>query len=97
VHKVAFRAIHLLQYGVLVLLLVSGSAILLGSGLGISPAAVLPDAIVRDLPPVAGHSLLAKIFMALLVMHLIGVFSYQRSSGNVLGRMGVPGASGASA
>lgn len=88
--KLAFKGIHILQYIVLVLMLASGVAILLSSGLGLSPANVLPEAISPDLPPVGGHALLSKVFIVLLLAHLGGMIEYQLFHGDVLGRMGLP-------
>ncbi len=88
--RVAFKWIHILQYIVLVLTLASGVAILLSSGLSLSPANVLPEAISADLPPVGGHALLSKVFIVLLLAHLGGMIEYQLFNGDVLSRMGIP-------
>ena len=89
IRKLAFKGIHILQYVMLVLMLGSGVAILVSSGLGLSPANILPEAISADLAPVGGHALLSKVFIVLLLAHLGGMIEYQLFHGNTLGRMGV--------
>jgi cytochrome b561 len=85
----AFVWNHRLLYIGLLILTISGISMLLTSGLGLSPAAVTPEAIV-DSRPQQSHALLSKLFIALLIMHLGGVLSYQFTKGNTLARMGVP-------
>ena len=91
--KLAFIWNHRLLYLVIVSLLVSGVGVLLLSEIGLSPAAVSPEAIL-DVPPRAGHSLFGKVFMALFVMHLGGVGFYQLKRGDTLSRMGITWFSG---
>lgn len=85
--RFVFKGIHVLQYVVLVLMLASGVAILVASGLGLAPATVVPAAISADLPPVGGHAALAKVFLVLLLAHLGGMIEYQLFHGDTLGRI----------
>jgi cytochrome b561 len=91
--KLAFVWNHRLLYLIIVALLISGVSTLLLSEIGLSPAAVSPEAIM-DVPPRAGHSLSGKLFMVLFVMHLGGVGFYQLKRGDTLGRMGITWFSG---
>jgi cytochrome b561 len=86
--KLAFVWNHRLLYLIIIALLSTGVGTLLLSGIGLSPAAVDPAAIM-DVSPRDGHSLFGKLFMALFVMHLGGVFFYQLKRGDTLSRMGV--------
>jgi cytochrome b561 len=86
--KLAFVWNHRLLYLIIIALLSTGVGILLLSGIGLSPAAVDPAAIM-DVPPRGGHSLFGKLFMALFIMHLGGVAFYQLKRGDTLSRMGV--------
>jgi cytochrome b561 len=87
VRRLAFSGIHIFQYLVLVLILISGMGILLVSGLGLSPASVLPEAINACLPPVRAHTALSIVFVLLLLAHVGGMIEYQVSHGDTLGRM----------
>ncbi len=84
-----FEAVHILLYGGVAVLAISGIAMLLGSDLGITPASVDPTEIDRDLAPRSAHSAVSKIFSALLVAHVGGAISYQITKGDTLGRMGL--------
>jgi cytochrome b561 len=88
-HKFGFKAIHFLLYFMLVILLFSGAGMLLLSGLGLSPAAILPQAITPDLPPVVVHRIAARIYILLLLAHLGGVLLHQFTTSRVMGRMGI--------
>ena len=74
------------------MLALSGAAMLIGSGLGLSPRGVLPEAISDALPRTA-HSLMSKVFLLMLFAHVGGVIRYQLTKGNTLARMGIPIAS----
>ena len=85
----AFLWNHNLLYLVLVLMVLSGIAILLTSGLGLSPSGVVPEAIA-EVPSRTAHGLLSWAFLLLLLAHIGGVVRYQLLKGNTLARMGVP-------
>ena len=87
--KTAFAANHLLLYLVIILMVVSGVAMLLLSGVGLSPAGVTPAGI-ENVPPRTVHDVVSKLFMLLFVMHLAGVIMYQVREGDTFGRMGIP-------
>lgn len=87
--KTAFAVNHLLLYLVIGLMVVSGVAMLLLSGVGLSPAGVTPAGI-ENVPPRAVHDVVSKLFMLLFVMHLAGVIMYQVREGDTFGRMGIP-------
>ena len=86
--RVAFVWNHRLLYIVIVLQLVSGVAMLLLSDLSIIPNLITPD-LIQDVPPRNAHHLLAKVFLLLFVMHVVGVLSYQFKAGQTLARMGI--------
>lgn len=88
-HKFGFKATHFLLYFLLVVLLFSGVGMLLLSGLSLSPASVLPQAITPDLPPVFAHRLVARVYILLLLAHLGGVLLHQFTASRVMGRMGM--------
>jgi cytochrome b561 len=88
-HKFGFKAIHFLLYFGLVVLLFSGVGILSLSGLSLSPANVLPEAITPDLPPVSVHRIAAQIYILLLLAHLGGVLLHQFTASKVMERMGI--------
>lgn len=87
--KTMFTWNHNLLYAVILMMLVSGIGMLLLSEIGLSPANVTPAAI-QDVTPRTVHDVVSKLFMLLFVMHLVGVFMYQRREGDTFGRMGVP-------
>jgi hypothetical protein len=64
---------------------------LLLSGLSLSPASVLPEAITPDLPPVFVHRLAGRIYILLLLAHLGGVLWHQFTVSRVMERMGMGG------
>ncbi len=80
---------HNLLYIFLFVLAISGAAMLISSGLGLSPRNVLPE-LINDSLPRSAHSLLSKVFLLLLIAHIGGVVRYQLTKGNTLARMGVP-------
>lgn len=86
-HRWLYSGVHLLFYVVLLGLGLSGMGILALSGL--TPFNVAPEAINHDVPPVAGHFLLSRVYIALLVAHLAGVIRYQFFEGNVFARIGL--------
>ena len=87
--KQAFIWNHRLIYVGLFILTISGIGMLLASGISLPPTTLTPASIVESAPQQA-HALLSKVFIALLVMHIGGVLSYQFTKGNTLARMGVP-------
>lgn len=86
--RLAFVWNHRLLYLIVALLLVSGVGMLVLSGIGISLANVIPAAI-QDVPPRTVHGIASKLFLALFVMHFVGVVHYQFTEGETFARMGV--------
>lgn len=86
--KLAFLWNHRLLYVIILALASTGIGMLLLSGVSL-PAVDLNPADIQDVAPRQGHSLFAKVFMALFVMHMGGVFYYQFTKGDTLGRMGL--------
>ena len=88
--RIVYVANHAAFYVVLLALAGGGLAILIGSEITPMPwavdAAAVEDGRARD-----AHFILALIFSALFVMHVIGVVSYQRTKGDVFSRMGIDG------
>ena len=78
---------HVLLYLVLIVMLSSGVGMLALSGLP-SPLGVVP-ADIEDVPPRLIHDILSKVFIGLLVMHILGVLEYQLHKGDTLSRMGI--------
>ncbi len=90
IHQLGVRAVHLLQYVSLVGLLLSGVGLALSAGLSdvVLGAAAVPD--MSELVPRAPHGLLAKVFIGLLVAHVVGVALTQLQGGGTFQRMGLP-------
>ena len=90
--RVAYVANHVAFYVVLLALAVGGIAMLIASGVAPFPTSVdatsVDDGRLRD-----GHFVLALVFSALFVMHVVGVVTYQRTKGDVFARMGIEGVS----
>lgn len=86
--KAAFVTNHWLLYLIILALVFSGTAMLLQSGVSI-PATNLTPGDIQDVASRQGHNLFSKVFIALFLMHVGGVFYYQFTKGNTLGRMGV--------
>lgn len=83
-----YRGVHYGLYIFLFIMALTGLGMLALSGAPLPPAP-LDVTIFDGLAPQAGHSLFSKVFMALLVAHLGGVFLYQFREGDVLKRMGL--------
>ncbi len=86
--KQAFVWNHRLLYVILLLLTFSGIGMLLASGISLPPTGLVP-ADIQDVSARQGHNIFSKVFLALFVMHLGGVFYYQFTKGDTLSRMGV--------
>ncbi len=88
--RVAYIANHGAFYVVLFALASTGIATLIASDLTPLPwtveAAAIEDGRARD-----NHFVMALVFSALFVMHVVGVVTYQRTKGDVFSRMGVTG------
>ncbi len=84
-----FKWNHVLLYGVLVVMLASGPAMLLASGLSLPVQNLTPD-MINDVLPRTTHDIASKLFMLLFVTHVAGVIMHQRDAGNALGRIGLP-------
>ena len=87
--KQLFKWNHILLYVVVVVMLASGPAMLLASGLSLPVMNLTPD-MIGDVLPRTTHSLVSKLFMLLFVIHVGGVILHQREAGNALGRIGIP-------
>lgn len=85
----AFIGTHVLLYVLLTALLASGISMLALSGIAIVPGEIVPGNI-EDVVPRRAHDILSKLFIVLLVVHVVGVIRYQAGKGDTLGRMGVP-------
>lgn len=86
--KQAFTWNHRLLYVVILALAGSGIGMLLLSGVSLPPTGLTP-ADIQDVSARQGHNIFSKLFIALFLMHLGGVFYYQFTKGDTLGRMGV--------
>ena len=75
-------------YGSLVVMLISGIAMILTSGLLPVPGTIRPESIA-DVPPRTVHDIFSKLMIIALVVHPVGVVDYQLRKGDTLGRMGV--------
>ncbi|MCA9969666.1 MAG: cytochrome b/b6 domain-containing protein [Anaerolineales bacterium] len=84
----AFVWNHRLLYVILLALTLSGVAMLLASGVSLPPVGLTP-ADIQNVPPRQGHDVFSKLLIALFLMHLGGVFYYQFTKGDTLGRMGL--------
>ena len=80
--------IHVILYVVLVVMLVSGIAMILTSGLLPVPGTIEPESIA-DVPPRTVHDIFSKLLIIALVIHVVGVVDYQVRKGDTLGRMGI--------
>ncbi len=89
VNERAFTGTHVLLYVLLIALLASGIGMLALSGIALAPGSIVP-ADIENVPPRMVHNVLSKVFIALLVVHVVGVVRYQLGKGDTLGRMGVP-------
>ncbi|NJN94100.1 MAG: hypothetical protein HC875_08400 [Anaerolineales bacterium] len=88
-HQLGLKAVHLLLYILLFVLIVSGIGMIALSGLGWSLANVTPEAILKDIPPVFTHGITSRLYILLVIIHLVGVLIYQFKKSNVMARMGV--------
>ncbi len=86
--QLAFTWNHRLLYVIILALAFSGIGMLVLSGVSLPPTTLTP-ADIQDVPPRAGHFIFSRLFIALFIMHVAGVFYYQFSKGDTLGRMGV--------
>ena len=83
-----YNANHYGLYVVLFVLAVTGIATLVASGLTPFPTDVVASE-VEDGRPRDAHFALGLIFIALFVMHVVGVVTYQRTKGDVASKMGL--------
>lgn len=86
--QLAFTWNHRLLYILIIIMALSGTGMLLQSGVSLPPINLVPSDI-QDVAARQGHSIFSKVFMALFVMHVAGVLYYQFTKGDTLGRMGV--------
>jgi cytochrome b561 len=82
------RGVHYGLYLFLLVMASTGLGMLALSGAPMPPAP-LDVTLFEGLAPQGGHSLFSKVFMALFVAHLAGVFLYQFREGDVLKRIEV--------
>lgn len=88
--RVLFEGNHYALYVILLLLVFSGSGMLITSGLTPAQIPTLTPEMVQDVVARQGHDVFSKIFLLLLVAHIVGVMRYQFMDGDVMKRMGVP-------
>lgn len=86
--RLAYLGIHYALYVGLLALAGTGITTLLASGLTPFPTEVTAAA-VEDGRPRDAHFVLALAYSGLLVLHVVGVMTYQRSKGDVTSRMGL--------
>lgn len=86
--KQAFTWNHRLLYLFMLVVIFSGIGMLLQSGLSLPPTGFTP-ADIQDVAARQGHGIFTKVLLALFVMHVGGVFYYQFTKGDTLGRMGL--------
>lgn len=86
--RIAYLANHYALYVGLFALAGTGITTLLASGLTPLPTDVTAAA-VEDGRPRDAHFILALAYSGLLVMHVVGVVTYQRTKGDVTSRMGL--------
>ena len=79
---------HVFLYVALVVMLISGIAMILTSGLLPIPGTVRPEDIA-EVPPRTVHDIFSKLLIIALVIHLVGVVDYQLRKGDTFGRMGI--------
>ena len=79
---------HVFLYVALVVMLVSGVAMILTSGLLPIPGTVRPEDIA-EVPPRTVHDIFSKLLIIALVIHLVGVVDYQLRKGDTFSRMGI--------
>ncbi len=82
-----YRAVHGLLYLSLLLMALTGPAILWQSGLGLSPL-FDPHGLVFDVLAAVVHVNFKWVFVGLIGVHIVGVLGYQVTKGDVLSRMG---------
>ena len=83
-----FTATHVILYITLVVVLLSGVAMILASGMVPVPGAIRPEDI-RDVLPRTIHNLMTKALILALIVHVVGVVDYQLRKGDTLSRMGI--------
>lgn len=84
--QVVFRLVNAGLYIGLIVLVITGLTMLIGSGMVPFPSEVVPNEI-EDIPPRTAHRVLAWVFTLIVLSHLAGVISYQMKKGDTLGRM----------
>ncbi len=82
--RILFVANHYVLYGLLLLLAVSGIAMLLAAG------TFEAQALAKNDGPSDQHEVISTVFLLMFVMHVAGVVYYQVKKGRTLRRMGVP-------
>jgi cytochrome b561 len=87
--RMMYRGIHYLLYAGAILTAVSGTLMILNSGMTPIATEVIVSEIDRSSPVRNVHWLLAMGMLVLLVAHIGGVVMYQRSKGKTLSRIGI--------
>jgi cytochrome b561 len=93
-HLLLYQGIHWLLYIGMLVLTISGISLNVMSGLGEILSGAAPGPIPVDLsefPPSVVHGITSRVFIALFVVHVAGVISYQATEGDVLKRIGIGG------
>lgn len=85
----AYKGVHVLLYGGAIAAAVTGTLLLVSSGLTPLATEVVPADIDRSLPVRNLHWLVAIAMFVLLVGHIGGALLYQRQRGKTLSRMGI--------
>lgn len=88
--RMLFTGNHYLLYAALILLAISGSGMLILSGIQMPAglSTLTPD-MIENVPPRTVHNVVSKIMLLLLAMHIVGVLRYQFTKGDTLRRMGI--------
>jgi cytochrome b561 len=83
-----YKAVHALLYLFILVMVVTGVGILTQSGLGLSPFFDIRG-LNFEVRAVGSHLTFKFVLAALVLIHVVGVFSYQATKGDVLSRMGL--------
>ncbi len=72
-----YRAVHVFLYLGIVMMAVNGLAMIIGSDVGFALGELTAADIDGELQSVAAHAMFSKLFIALVIAHIVGVVSYQ--------------------
>lgn len=82
-----YSIVHWGIYISLFILGLSGMGTMLSNGVNF--LTVEPENLNRDILPVLVHSILPKVLIVLILLHVGGLLRYQFTKGNILSRMGI--------